>query len=288
MAAYVQGAPPLAGPGDRAGQAGPAEHGHCADPEENPDTDDTRPRLVARHIFITTPTATISHYFHVEEIVRVALFWQGAGRHRSGRRGLRRLLRTRARPGRSARANSPGGCPPRQRRSPATSSDWSRADTSGRFRTRRIVGRTASRSPTRAGTPTPRQAGTSCPPWPPSRPPSGHDGPRQSPRGGHARSDQAAAVAAHHPQPAVAVALERDLGRALVVDTGVLPSCSRSTRWWLLSQPSRVSGTVRGSGPRLCTATMRPSSHAHSCASTWRAAGPAPRTSPQPSSGDSR
>ena len=81
--------------------------------------------------------------------------------------------------------------------------------------------------------------------------------------------DAAAGCPRDDPQPAVAVALERDLGPARVVDIGVLAvlqqvdqlvACCRS--------PSRVSGTVQRSGPRLCTATMRRSSHAHSWART--------------------
>ena len=65
-------------------------------------------------------------------------------------------------------------------------------------------------------------------------------------------------------QPPVAVALERDLRRPLVRDAGVLPSASRSTSRCDASQPSSVSGTVRGSAPRLWTATSEPSSQVHS------------------------
>ena len=108
---------------------------------------------------------------------------------------------------------------------------------------------------------------------------------------GHERpSDEAAAVRAHHPQPAVAVALERQLDLPVVRRPACSPSWSRSTSRCGASQPSSVSGTVRGSGAEVVHRDQRAVVPARSVRQHRRRCGwsSTVEARPSPAPGDSR
>ena len=81
-------------------------------------------------------------------------------------------------------------------------------------------------------------------------------------------SDEPPAVLADHPQPPVAVALQLELHACRRRTATCCPAAAGRPGGAPSRSPPASSGTVRGSGPRLCRATSAPSSQVDRCAST--------------------